>query len=110
MFCSLSPQSSIIGSQEFHATGDLFGLQYLVDQHQTANDLSNRTLLGGTDDACVACIRRRQSQEIIILSKDHPTFVLRPPLLLCVRGSQRSRFGNSQDIHASSAHTHDHCL
>ena len=33
----------------------------------------------------------------------------RPAAMLGVRGSQRSRFGNSQDIHASSANAHDHC-
>ena len=104
---NLALPQSIAGSQKLHATGHLFGLQHPVDQHQTANDLSNRTFLSSIYDAGMAGVRRRQSQEIIILREDDPAFVSRPSQLLAVRGSQRSRFGNGQDIHASAAKAHD---
>ncbi|MDD9988157.1 MAG: hypothetical protein OXQ31_17910 [Spirochaetaceae bacterium] len=104
---NLALLQSISGSQKLHVTGHLSGLQHLADQHQTADDLSNRTfLVAYTTPAWLESVaaNRRNSSSCVKMTRPSSRA---PSQLLAVRGSQRSRFGNGQDIHASAAKAHD---
>ncbi len=83
-------------------THHLFRFQYLMDQHQTRNDLANRIFLSCANNPSVARTYCCQTEKIIILSEDDASFSFRPSQMFFVRRSPRSRFWNSQYIHTPS--------
>jgi hypothetical protein len=47
-------------------------LEHSIDQHEAADDVANRGLLVGVDDASVAKSLGMKTQEICILGEDDP--------------------------------------
>ena len=67
---------AISSSQEFYPTYYLIRLQYLVDQRQSIDDLTNRGVLSRVNDAMVlgAC---RKTEKISILSEYYTSYFSR---------------------------------
>lgn len=73
-------------------------LEYLIDQHKSADDVTNRSLLVGVDDASMAQSLSMKTQEISILCEDDPPISGGPGQRLFIRRCEQARFLSGHNV------------
>jgi len=57
----------LIGLQELDMVLHRRRIKYVVNQHQSADDVAYRGVLRGVDDACVSYALRMKAQKVFVL-------------------------------------------
>ena len=93
---------AISSSQEFYPTYHLIHFQYLMDQRQSIDDLTNRGVLSCVNDAKVFCVCRK-TEKITILSENYTPYLSCQLHMFFIRRAQCSCFRDSQYVNISLA-------
>jgi len=76
-------------------------LEHLIDQHEATDDVTNRSLLLGADDASMAQSLSMKTQEMSILCEDHTPTSGGPGRKFFISRCEQARFLSRHSIDAS---------